>query len=226
MLGKFIQYILKKSILMGALLLFIAPVIAQTDTISVDTVAKDTIVPESKFRAHKNRHEIAADTLFALEADTSKGKEHYKSPRIAALSSTILPGLGQAYNGKYYKIPVIYGVGTIMFYYLDRYNYDYQRIKKARKELKETGSISDPQLQSFNDASLEAGMNNFRRNRDYQIIFMGLLYVANIVDAMVDAYMYQFDVSEDLTMKISPSFTPITTDTYTASAGLKLSFRF
>jgi hypothetical protein len=223
---KRIQYLFLKSILQGALLLFATPIISQADSSLKNTPTKDTIVTESKFRSYK-KGDIPADTISGFEeADSSKKKKHTKSPKIAAISSSILPGLGQAYNRKYYKIPIIYGAGTIMYYYFDRYNYNYQRLKKARKELTETGAISDPELESFDKASLEENMNNFRRNRDYQIIFMGLLYVANIVDAMVDAHMYEFDVSEDLTMKISPSFTPLPAPTYTASAGLRLSFRF
>ncbi len=217
----------KISMFWGALLLCTPHITAQEGPVSSDSTSADTLLEGARFRSAKLQEETQhSDTLVATEADTSSKKTHHKSPRIAALSSAILPGLGQAYNGKYYKIPVIYGAGTIMFYYFDRYNYNYQRLKKARKELKETGAVSDPELEGFDDASLELNMNNYRRNRDYQIIFLGLLYVANIVDAMVDAHMNEFDVSDDLSMKISPSFTPIPTDVYSASAGLKVSFRF
>lgn len=223
---KRIQYFLIKSILLGALSLLFIPVFSQSDSVLNENYLKDAVVTESKYRSI-NETDHPEDTIISSEVtDTSKRKTHFRSPRIAAISSTILPGLGQAYNGKYYKIPIIYGAGTIMYYYLDRYNYNYQRLKKARKELSETGVITDPELEDFDKASLETYMNNFRRNRDYQIIFLGLLYVANIVDAMVDAHMYEFDVSDDLTMKIGPSFSPLPTESYTASAGLRLSFRF
>jgi hypothetical protein len=203
------------SILAGAFLFCTQTVRGQTDTLQREQLRSLEPIPSEP-----------SDTLIVSEKDTNLNKKYHKSPRIAAISSAIVPGLGQAYNGKYYKIPVIYGAGTIMYYYFDRYNYNYQRIKKARRELKDTGVISDPELENYDDATLELNMNSFRRNRDYQLIFMGLLYVANIVDAMVDAYMYEFDVSDDLSMKIGPSFEPISTDMYSASAGLKLSFRF
>jgi hypothetical protein len=221
---KRIQYILIKIILWFALLLLITPIYSQSDSVLNDGLQRDTVISESKYRSF-NETSNPKDTIIASEV-TDTSKTPHKIPRVAAISSAILPGLGQAYNGKYYKIPIIYGAGTIMYYYLDRYNYNYQRLKKARKELTETGVISDPELENFDKASLDAHMNNFRRNRDYQIIFLGLLYVANIVDAMVDAHMYEFDVSEDLTMKIGPSFTPLPTESYTASAGLRLSLRF
>lgn len=213
------NFLLTISILGGAFLFCAQAVIGQTDTAFADTLQTEQVHSLRPIPSEPS------DTHFVSKKDTDTTK-YYKSPRIAAISSAIVPGLGQAYNGKYYKIPVIYGAGTIMYYYFDRYNYSYQRIKKARRELKETGAISDPELDNLDDSTLELYMNSYRKNRDYQLIFMGLLYVANIVDAMVDAHMYEFDVSDDLSMKIGPSFEPISTNMYAASAGLRLSFRF
>jgi len=171
---------------------------------------------------------IITDEYDTLISDSSFHIFHSqkRSPRIAAISSAIIPGLGQIYNGKIYKVPLIYGGAAIIYYYYDYYNYHYHRFNKARHELADGVPISDPDLQNFDDPFLELQMNSAYKYRTYQLLFLGLLYVANIVDAMVDAHMYEFDVSDDLSMKIGPSLMPLPTDTFVASAGLRINFRF
>ncbi len=209
----------KLSILWGAFFVLGLSSFAQTDS----TVSK--INPEGKGI-------LQIDQPIEKIDDTSTVKQKFdfstKNPRIATISSAIIPGLGQAYNGKYYKIPIIYGAGAIIYYFYDYNKYEWNRIKIARKELKETGAISDLQLAKFDDKTLNIYENNFRRDRDYNLLFLVLLYTANIVDAMVDSYMVEFDISNDLSMQVVPSImpNPSATSFNATSAGLKLSFRF
>lgn len=203
---------------MGALFVLGLYVNGQNDTISTAT-AEDDEWKSSELEKYYEQRNDSVWWNFLRQG---------QSPRVATLASALVPGLGQIYNGKYYKVPVIYGAGFIMYYWYDEYHFQYKRFKKAYYELKAGDEISDPELADWDKASLEENKNKAQRAANYQIIYMGLLYVANIVDALVDTYMYEFDVSDDLTMKIEPSIMSIQMPDYpaTASCGVQLNFRF
>jgi hypothetical protein len=150
-------------------------------------------------------------------------KKH--SPRLAATFSAILPGLGQAYNKKYWKIPIIYiGIGSFAYLSLKNNEY-YNNFKKAYKELYETNPNGYYYLYNttYTLSGLEAGKNYYRRYRDlYSILTVGV-YVLNIIDATVDAYLFDFDVSDNLSLNISP--TPLYADNKYYN-GIKICFYF
>ena len=124
-------------------------------------------------------------------------------PNRAAFYSAVLPGLGQIYNKKYWKLPIIYGGGAVFLYFVKRNDIRYNRYKNAL--IAET----DNNPNNVNPFRLSADRLNsqvdfYRRNRDYMIIFTCVFYGLNILDAYVDAHLNEFDVSDDLSMKISP----------------------
>jgi hypothetical protein len=127
------------------------------------------------------------------------------SARKAAIYSAILPGLGQAYNKKYWKIGIIVaGTGALIY----SLNFSQGLYKNYKSELiKRQQNLGDlnPELNLYSDANLNELQSYYRRNRDLSIIGMFLLYALNIVDANVDGHLFDFDVSEDLSLKISPS---------------------
>jgi len=115
------------------------------------------------------------------EAGTILDTTHYKpidplAPSKAAFYSAILPGLGQAYNKKYWKIPIVYGGLAVGFYF---YNY--------------FGIYS-------NDVIINA-QRTYQRNRDISMMIMLGVYALNIIDANVDAHLLQFNVNEKLSLK-------------------------
>lgn len=131
-----------------------------------------------------------------------------RSPNLAAGLSAILPGLGQAYNKKYWKIPVIYaGLGTLTYLTYRNHNY-YMDFQNAYKNLAETNpnGLYYMYNTSFTLQGLEAGKNYYRRYRDMYAIFTVGFYILNIIDAAVDAYLFDFDVSDDLSLHIMPNF--------------------
>lgn len=144
--------------------------------------------------------------------DTAAAKAVMKthSPRTAAIRSALLPGLGQIYNKKYWKLPIVYGglgvSGAIFSYNLQWY----RRTRFAYKALinRDTASFDKihPQLKVFianNDpGALQSYRNEFRRNIDYSALVFILLWGLNVVDATVDAHLKNFDVSPDLGFKI------------------------
>lgn len=198
---------------MGALFILPQFVFGQQDSTNPTPQNSDSVVVGTPIEL------TDGDTVMVL-----KTREH--KPRVAVISSAILPGAGQAYNRKYWKIPIIYGAGSVLYYFYDYNQKTYNRFREAYNQ-KAAGEIpTDPDLQDLELSTLEFYRDNYRRNRDYNVIFMGLLYVANIVDAMVDAHMYKYDISRDLSMQIGPTILPTAPSTYTASAGLKIKFSF
>jgi hypothetical protein len=125
------------------------------------------------------------------------------SPKKAALFSAVVPGLGQAYNKKYWKMPLIYGgIGVSMYYALQE-NRDFQSSRKAYKN-RLAGDSTDSFTNFSNDNLLEY-IDIKRRNRDLLYIVSSLIYVLNIVDASVDAHFFYFDVTDNLSMRWTPS---------------------
>jgi hypothetical protein len=118
-----------------------------------------------------------------------------------------LPGWGQAYNKKYWKIPIIYGaLGTSVGVFL--YNIKtYKLLKMAviYRAAKDSAKV-DPDLQSLSTESLRGYRNIYRQNIDYSVLAFLALWGLNVVDATVDAHLKAFDVSPDITMKIRPAF--------------------
>lgn len=129
------------------------------------------------------------------------------SPRRASIYSAVLPGLGQAYNRKYWKMPIIYaGFGTL--YYITRENtQEYRKFLEAYRYVvaKDTTPINNEYVGRYNEAQLLQGKNMFRRNVEVGYILAGALYLLNIIDASVDAHLFNYDVSENLTMRVEPA---------------------
>lgn len=150
------------------------------------------------------------DTSFS-KLDTTK-KKH--SPRLAAIRSAILPGWGQIYNKKIWKVPIVYtaiGVPAGLFFYNKKW---YNRIKYAYAVASTPNPSQDSldrvhqRLRFFVDRkeanALVNARNEYRRNMDYSILFFLLFWSLNIVDATVDAHLRDFDVSPDLSLKLKP----------------------
>jgi len=152
------------------------------------------------------------------------------SPRKAALFSAILPGLGQAYNKKYWKIPVIYagglGLGYAIAYQNDRY-----KVFRQAQLAKENGAENENPLSGTrydNESTIDRGTERFNRDRDFMIIVMAGFYALNIVDAIVDAHLKEFEVNEDLSFRIKPSLeqtAPALSPHYNVGLALTLTFK-
>ena len=128
------------------------------------------------------------------------------SPRKASIYSAILPGAGQAYNKKYWKIPVVYAGFGVLGYFVKTNNDEYKIYKDAYKfRLDGDESTVDQFVGIYADQDLVTLKNFYRRNRDLSIIGMSVLYILNIIDASVDAHLFYFNVSDDLSLQVEPS---------------------
>jgi hypothetical protein len=125
-------------------------------------------------------------------------KKH--SPKAATIMSLALPGLGQAYNKKYWKIPIIYlGLG-ISGYYI-HLNKDSMRRRQAALTLLLDNDSTNNNVGYYTRKpvdQLRAERNRFRTLRDYSIIAFAGIYVLNIIDAAVDAHFYNFNIDKPL----------------------------
>ena len=155
------------------------------------------------------------------------------SPSRAAFYSAVLPGLGQAYNKKYWKIPIVYAaLGTGIYFYIDNTN-EYNRYRDAYKS-RLAGSNTDefwgtdpdgnplasPQIS--NDGLIRA-QQTLRRNREISILVTLGIYALNIIDANVDAHLLQYNVDENLAVKPHFKFNELDA---TTNLGLTLDFKF
>ncbi len=170
------------------------------------------------------------------------------SPKKAAMYSTVLPGLGQAYNRKYWKIPIVYaalgGVGYLAYTNTIYYNFWHNGLilKNAMTYGTKTQSDfdyfinTDPhrtfatgytndQLTSLTESDFQVQNNYYRRNRDLSFFFLGMLYMMNILDATVDGHLYNFNISDDLSFHVQPSI--LNYGLYnTSTMGMQLSLKF
>lgn len=146
-------------------------------------------------------------TVATKKAVPDTGKYVYPIPKRAALYSALLPGLGQAYNKSYWKIPLVYaGLGTVG-YLLYTTNKSYQSLKQGYLTRVDGigGNNTYTDTITWTTERLNLEQDSKHQRRDLLIIVGLLVYVANIVDATVDAHLYHFDVSDNLSMEVKPT---------------------
>ena len=124
-----------------------------------------------------------------------------KRANKAALMSAVLPGLGQIYNEKYWKLPILYGGATALIYFISENNKEYKKFKQAIILRNDDDSTTTDDFPRFTNEDLSVRKNYYRRNRDLCYIFTGLLYTLNILDAYVDSQLMNFDISDDLSLQ-------------------------
>jgi len=149
-----------------------------------------------------------------------------RSPKKASIYAALFPGLGQVYNHKYWKLPIVYGGYAGLIYVLGWNNNNYKDYFQGYRIIAQYSSaaslkteerkfldnlIKNPSVSLDNDATfkyiatqLKSGKDYYRRNRDLTIIGIAALHVLSIIDASVDANLFDFDISDDLSMRIEP----------------------
>lgn len=196
-----------------------------------------------QLQAQDDKKTLAGTELFRSNSDSLKASEkktnkkfsikdtlHKHDPRIATRRSAIIPGWGQAYNREYWKIPIVYGIlaipTTLYFYNNSLYKktkFAFEaRYKEAYQNDPSDVASIDPQLKNLSITSLQSYRNSFRRDRDYSILWFLLAWGLQVADATVFGHLKDFDVSSDLSMHITPVFSPITK---TPGIGLTLNLK-
>lgn len=150
------------------------------------------------------------------------------SVRRAALYSAILPGLGQAYNGKYWKIPIVYAaIGTSGYFIYYWYDY-YDELRAAYLARTDANPATIDELYAFipSDDILLQYVEQSKQYLDLMVVITAGVYALNIIDAIVDAHLYAFDISDDLSMQVSPAYLPAHGMQSMGSGGVGLQLKF
>ena len=176
----------------------------------------DTVPAPAKVKRHRGLFNI-------YKVDSVTKAVH--DPHKATVFSAVFPGLGQIYNRKYWKVPIVWAaVGIPVYTYF--YNKHWYKQCQFAISMIDTYSalgkqvpadsvgLVDPKLQGFvstgDDGSLRTYRNEFRKDQDYSVLFFLLFWGLNVVDATVDAHLMSFDISNQLTMHLQPPSSPAT----------------
>jgi hypothetical protein len=148
----------------------------------------------------------------------------YKNPNKALLYSLLVPGGGQIYNEKVWKVPLIYGGILTSIYFFEFNNRRYKRFIDALDIIRDPTSTEPNPFPNLNQDGIIRNVNFWRRNRDSMFLVFGAIYALGVADAFVDAHLSGFDISDDLTLRLEPSMEPIMANT--SSVGIALKIRF
>lgn len=194
------------------------------------------------------------DTIYVHHPDTTKANEQYKyyvdltkQPDAikAVWLGAIVPGLGQIYNKSYWKLPIVYGAFMGCGYAISQMQVRYSGFRTAYLDLYndiQAGTVSEDPSKSYiavipdgYDLDRVGGQNTwlntlknqqniYRRYRDYSILATIVVYALSLIDAYVDAQLFDFDITPDLSVNVQPQI--ITDQQRQQSAELKLAISF
>ena len=162
---------------------------------------------------------ITADTV-VKETKTAKPNKDKKlsRPAKAAIMSACLPGLGQIYNRKWWKVPIVYaglgGIGYFSYRNFSEYRSYLHAYEYKTGDLPEGVTLTDYETQLANkyaEGQLQTYKESYRRNFELFTILTVAWYGLNIIDAVVDGHLYTYDISDDLSINVDPYLRPVET---------------
>ena len=172
-----------------------------------------------------NTAKAQTGSIPAETPDSIREKEH--SPTKATIMSACLPGLGQIYNHKAWKVPIIYagfGVMAYLIYFNTNYYLDYRCAYIESVNGDKNGNYAYL-VNRYSADELFSAREYYRRNLELTCLVSALWYILNILDAVVDAHLYSYNISKTLSMKVEPSvFIPVASGNI--GGGVKLSLHF
>ena len=180
---------------------------------------------------------ITADTSIKQQkpAKTAKAKKPH-SPTKATIMSACLPGLGQIYNGKWWKVPIVYaglgGLGYLVYSNYSEYSSYLHAYEFKTGDLPEGVTLNEHETElagKYSDSQLQTYKESYRRDFEFYTILTVAWYGLNILDACVDGHLYNYDISDDLSLSVDPYLRPteppIKTPQY-AQVGLSFTLNF
>jgi hypothetical protein len=176
------------------------------------TIVLLLLICSSTMMAQDSLKVIGEDSLVVEEQDTVLLKSYSAryDPRKALLYAAVLPGMGQVYNKKYWKLPLVYGgffaLGYAITFYQDLYkDYKTQLFHNLNNGWEEDNEYDPDDPNRYTTGTLRTAVDKARRERDFFVILMGAMYLLQIVDAHVDAHLKEFDLNPTLKVSIRPS---------------------
>lgn len=165
-----------------------------------DSTENAELLRESLERERQDRKETRRKKFLA-----TLPKNH--NPKTASLLA-LIPGVGQIYNRRYWKLPIVYGgIGALGYFMVSNY-IDYNCFGQAylhKVDLDPNTNYTCPQAPDADAASLKIYRDNSRESAEYFLLGFAFFYGLTIIDAFVDAHLMHFDISDDLSMRIQPS---------------------
>lgn len=166
----------------------------------------------------------AQEELNVVVQDTVTTTINPLSPAKAAFYSALVPGLGQAHNKKYWKIPIVYaGLGAGVYFYTWNNKKYHEYRDEYKRRLDGTSDPNHPIYGNLDDDRLIRAQKYHQKNRDLSALITAAIYILNIVDANVDAHLMQFNVNDNLSL--APNINQNEID-YKFNTGVKVTFNF
>ncbi len=173
-----------------------------------------------------NELRTLSDSLVIRKGNLVITPEYYAKryqPRKALLYSAVVPGMGQIYNKKYWKLPIVYGSFIIITSYAVAYNNLYIKYKNELFVLLENPSQTTTPS-GFSESQCRTLIDNYRRERDFFLVLDGLMYLLQLVDAHVDAHLREFDLNPGLKVSLAPSIQQ--NNMMGSTSGLSITLKF
>ncbi|MBA9078051.1 MULTISPECIES: DUF5683 domain-containing protein [Rufibacter] len=177
---------------------------------------------------------VATPATVAIDTTQKKGFKNWSRPAKAAFYSLVVPGLGQAYNKSYWKIPLIYATGAVIGYFIYDNNRQYQGFSKAIRvrfdgdpntidQYANQGLYAQGLPNDQGDRNLQRSRDFFRKYRDLDIILGVLAWGLNVMEAHVHAHLKGFDVGDDLSFRLTPGMQQVAhSSSYAAGLTLQI----
>lgn len=172
----------------------------------------------------KDNDSLLVDTDLMVVLDTIPRKPiNILAPSKAAFYSAVLPGLGQAYNKKYWKIPIVYAaLGTSVYFYVHN-DKEYNRYRDEYKRRLAGSSQLEGEFPRVSDEGLINAQQTLKRRKELSLLITIGLYALNILDANVDAHLLQYNVDKNLAIKPHFQYNEMENS---SDLGLTLNFKF
>jgi hypothetical protein len=155
--------------------------------------------------------QITADTVVRSSKSTKKKKKSH-SPTAATIMSACLPGLGQVYNGKWWKVPIVYagfgGLGYMVYSNYSNYRLYLEAYEYSTGDLTEVSEQAAQLAVHYSSSQLQTYKESYRRDFELFTIITVAWYGLNILDACVDGHLYTYDISDDLSFSVDPYLRP------------------
>ena len=147
----------------------------------------------------------------------TKKKEKKFNPSIATRRSAMIPGWGQIYNKKYWKLPLVYGglgiTASVFQYNIKNYNLLRQAFLYRTDTISSNDALIDPRFKNLSTNAIHSYRTAFRQNVDYTVLFFIAFWGLNVVDATVDAHLKAFDVNDNLSLQFKQGYSPMANTT-------------
>ena len=194
--------------------------------IYLSTFGQEEVVKDSIVNLEKDTLLVKKKSLFGRILEKKERGYNPLAPSRAAFYSAIFPGMGQVYNKKYWKTPIVWaGLAIPMYYYLQN-NEDYKEIRTAYRQRKAglpdkfDGSMGI----ELSEETLERAQDQLRENRELSILSFVIVYVLQIVEASVNAHLLQFETNDNLSVESTVIPSPIRFDAPVVGLTLKYNF--